>query len=47
VISFKSAAGALLAIQRETFKMICFDDIVSGRLRDDPDATAGGRKDPR
>jgi hypothetical protein len=40
VILFKSAAGAILAIQRHTFKIVRFND--SGRLRVNPNATAGG-----
>ena len=46
VISFKSATGAILAVKGQPFKIGCFSDIVSGRLRVDPDATAGGRQDP-
>ncbi len=39
VISFKTTAGAILAVQRQTYKILCFRDATSGRLKVDPDAT--------
>jgi hypothetical protein len=47
VMSDKSAVRAILAIQRQTFKIVCFSDAVSGRLQINPDAAAGGKQDPR
>jgi hypothetical protein len=33
VISFKTAAGAILAVQRQTYKIVCFRDAASGKLK--------------
>jgi hypothetical protein len=44
VISFKTAAGAILAAQRQTYKIVCFRDAISGILKVDQDATAGGKQ---
>jgi len=43
VMSFKTSAGAILTVQRQTYKIDCFRDATSGRLKVDPDATAGGK----
>ena len=46
VVSFKTAVGAILAVQRQTYKMvISFKDINSGRRRVDTAATTGGKHD--
>ncbi len=45
VVSFKTAAGAILAVQRQAYKIVCFRDIDSGRLRVDTSATIGGKQD--
>jgi len=45
VVSFKTAAGAILVVQRQTFKIVSFMDTNSGRLRVDTAATTGGRHD--
>ena len=44
VVSFKTATGAIIAVQRETFKILCFKDVDNGRLRVDTTATIGGKK---
>ena len=46
VISFKTTPGAILAVQRQTFKIVCFRDAISGRLKVDMDATTGGKQNP-
>jgi hypothetical protein len=46
VISFKTAPGAILALQRHTYKIVCFRDAISGRLNVDFNATAGGKQNP-
>ncbi len=45
ILSFKTAAGAALAISRQHNKLVCFADVTIGRLRVDADATAGGKQD--
>jgi hypothetical protein len=45
VVSFKTAAGAILAVQRQTYKIVCFRDSDNGRLRVDTIATIGGKQD--
>jgi hypothetical protein len=35
VVSLKTAAGAIIAVQRKTFKIICFKDMDNRRLRVD------------
>jgi hypothetical protein len=45
VVSFKTAAGAIIAVQRQTFKIVCFKDMDNGRLRVDTAATIGGKQD--
>ncbi len=47
VLSFKYGARSIMAIQRQTFHIVCFSDMISGRLRVDPEAAAGGSQDPR
>ncbi len=46
VVSLKTAAGAILAIQRQTYKIVCFRDTNNGRLRVDTTTTVGGNQDP-
>ena len=45
VVSFKTIAGAIQAIQRQTYKVVCLRDIDNGRLRVDTTATFGGKQD--
>jgi hypothetical protein len=45
IISFKTAAGAVAAIHRQTYKIICFRDATRGRLRVDTAATTDGKHD--
>ena len=45
VVSFKTAAGAILAVQRHTYKIVKFRDITSERLIVDTAATIGGMQD--
>jgi hypothetical protein len=45
VVSFKTIAGAIIAVQRHTFKIVCFKDMDNGRLRVDTAATIGGKQD--
>jgi hypothetical protein len=46
VISFKTTTGVILAVQRQTYKIVCFRDATSGKLKVDKDATAGGKQNP-
>ena len=46
IISFKTAAGAVAAIQKQTYKIVCFKDAAGGRLRVDVVATTRGKQDP-
>ncbi len=43
--SFRTAAGALLAVQRQTYKIVCFKDIDTGRLIVDTTSKIGGKQD--
>ena len=45
MVSFKTAAGAILAVQRQTYKIVSFRDINIRRLRVDTAATTGGKHD--
>ena len=45
MVSFKTAAGAILAVHRHTYKIVSLRDIISGRLRVDTAATIGGKQD--
>ena len=45
VVSFKTAARAIIAAQRQTFKIVCFTDLDNGRLRVDTKTTIGGKQD--
>jgi hypothetical protein len=45
VVSFKTAAGAILAIQRQSYKIVCFRDMDNGRLRVDTTIKVGGWQD--
>jgi hypothetical protein len=46
IISFKTAAGALAAIHRQTFIIVCFKDTTRGRLRVNAKATTRGKEYP-
>jgi hypothetical protein len=46
VASFKSAAGAIAAIQRQILRFVCYSDTNSGRLQIDMAATAGRKQNP-
>ena len=46
VVSFKTAAGAIAAIQRHTLRFVCYSDITSERLKIDGTTTAGGKHNP-
>ena len=39
VVSFKTVTGVILAIQRHTYKIVCFRDTDNGRLRVDTTTT--------
>ncbi len=45
MISFKTEAGSILAVHRQTYKIVCFRDVDTGRLRGDTAATIGGKQD--
>jgi hypothetical protein len=45
IMSFKTVAGAALAISRYNIKLVYFADVTTGRLRVDADATTGGKHD--
>ncbi len=45
ILSFKTAAGAVAAIQRQTLKIVCFTDTNPCRLMVDILATLGGKQD--
>jgi hypothetical protein len=45
LVSFKTATGAILVVQRHTYKIVSFRDINSGRLGVDMAATTGGKHD--
>ena len=34
-VSFKTATGAIIAVQRQTYKIVCFKDMDNGCLRMD------------
>ena len=46
MVSFKTVAGAITAIQRQTLRSGCFIDTDSGRLRIDMATTTGGKQNP-
>ena len=46
MISFKTTAGAIAAIQKHTYKIVSFGDATGGRLRVDAAATSGEKQDP-
>ena len=46
VISFKTTPGAILAVHRHHYKIVCFRDATSGRLKVDLDAIAGRKHNP-
>ena len=43
VVSFKTAAGAVAAIHKQIYKIVCFGDAAGGRLRVDAAATSRGK----
>jgi hypothetical protein len=45
VVSFKTAAGAIITVQRHIFKIVYFREVDNGRLRVDTGATTGGKHD--
>jgi hypothetical protein len=46
VISFKTTAGAVATIHKQTYKIVYFGDAAGGRLRVDAIATTRGKHDP-
>jgi len=46
ILSYKTAARAVAAIQRQNLKIVCFTDSHTGMLRVDNPATMGGKQDP-
>ena len=46
ILSYKTAAGAVAAMQRQKLKIVCFTNTHTGRLRVDNPATVGGKQDP-
>jgi len=46
VISFKTTPGSILAVQRQTYKIVCFRDAINGRLKVDLDSTTRGKQNP-
>ena len=46
VVSFKTAAGAIAAIQRQTLRFVCNSDTTNGRLKIDMASTARGKHNP-
>ena len=46
VISFNTTARDVASIHKQTYKIVCFGDAASGRLRVDATATSGGKQDP-
>jgi len=45
VVSFKTTTGAIIAVQCQTLKIVCFRDPDNGRLRVDTTSTIGGKQD--
>jgi len=46
-VSFKTTAGAIIAVHRQTSKIFCFRNMDNGRLRVDTAAIIGGKQDMR
>ena len=46
ILSYKTAAGAVAAIQRQKIKIVCFTDTNTCRLRVDTPTTLDGKQDP-
>ena len=46
ILSYKTTAGAAIAIHMQNLKIICFTNIHTGRLRVYKHATTGGKQDP-
>ncbi len=44
LVPLKTATGAILAVQRQTYKIVSFRDNGSGRLKVDTTATIGGKQ---
>ena len=45
MVSFKTASGAILAVHRQTYKIVSFRDNDIGRILVDTSATIGGKQD--
>ena len=45
ILSFKTTSRSALAISRQNIKLICFADVLTGRLRVDTCATTGEKQD--
>ena len=45
MVAFKTSTGAILEVQRQTYKIVCFRDIDSGRLRVDTTTITGRKQD--
>ena len=46
VVSFKTTAGAVTSIQRQTLRFVCYNDTISGRLKIEMAATTRGKHNP-
>ena len=46
ILSYKTAAGAVAAIQRQNIKIVCFTHTNTCRLRVDTPTTLGKKQDP-
>jgi hypothetical protein len=46
VVSFKTAAGAITELHKQTLRCVCYSDTTSGRLKIDRAATARGKHNP-
>ncbi len=46
VMPFKIPVGAIYEVHMQTYKIVCFGDIVGSQLRLDTTSTAGGKHDP-
>jgi hypothetical protein len=46
VVSFKTVAGTITSIQRQTLRIVCFSDKDNGRVRIDMASIVGGKHSP-
>jgi len=46
VVSIKTSVGAILAVHRQTYKIVCFQASVGGCFGVDTPTTTGGKQDP-